>query len=494
MDIHAHPMPTLLLGGDGTIQDANAAAGSLMGMLPEDLRGAVMERVFLGVEQGPSPERFLGDLLTRGQGRFDGVVMGRNLRQRVTAWGWRPVPKQPSFWVHLIPAPPPRPVAAPAAAPVAPVAAAPAAPVPDALSHLPAPFKKLLESPARAEAVLRLGGAMGTHARELLSALVRLAQVLRGQTAAQPHLAAFSHVAWALSQDAEKLAELTGTAGELAPEAVDLTALLETTHILLQGALPPDIHVAVEVDQATPAAWANPLALQQAILALVQSARDGMPVGGNILVAALPGQQDGMMELQVRDSGPPRPGPEDDPGDRVLERRRSMDVALPLVRELMDRMGGQVAVQSSGSAGTCVVLTVPARAPVAPVTPSRPRVLVVDDDAQLRRVTARMLEQSGMETRTAVDGADALAQLAQEETTFGVILLDLNMPRADGHDVLRFVQLMPQAPAVVVFTADDPNAVKDDVLALGAYAVMGKPFLGRELINTIRAALRSRTS
>ena len=108
MDIHAHPMPTLLLGGDGTIQDANAAAGSLMGMPPEDLRGAVMERVFLGVEQGPSPERFLGDLLTRGQGRFDGVVMGRNLRQRVTAWGWRPVPKQPAFWVHLIPAPPPR--------------------------------------------------------------------------------------------------------------------------------------------------------------------------------------------------------------------------------------------------------------------------------------------------------------------------------------------------------------------------------------------------
>ena len=57
MNIHDHPMPTLLLGGDGQVRDVNAGGCSLMGMADSQLKGAVLERVFLPVDGGPSPER-----------------------------------------------------------------------------------------------------------------------------------------------------------------------------------------------------------------------------------------------------------------------------------------------------------------------------------------------------------------------------------------------------------------------------------------------------
>jgi CheY-like chemotaxis protein len=337
---------------------------------------------------------------------------------------------------------------------------------------------------------------MGTHARELLSTLMKLAHVLKGQAGAQPYLASFTHVASALSQDAERLAELTGTAGELAPESVDLLEALQSAAVLLAGALPPSIHVAVEVDPATAPAFCNPLALQQALLALADHARDGMPVGGHLMLSALPSQAEGCVEIQVRDTGAASALVDDEDsrqrrssGERG---RRGMDLALPLIRDLMDRMGGQVTVASSVSTGTCVVLTLPGGTQAPAAAPAgRVRVLVVDDDAGLRRVTARMLEQSGMEVTTAADGGEALQQLSGG-STWSALLLDLHMPRADGSDVLRFVQVMPNPPAVVVFTADDVNVVKKDILALGAFAVMPKPFLGRELVATLKAAMRAR--
>ncbi|MBI5498001.1 MAG: response regulator [Deltaproteobacteria bacterium] len=484
MHVSDHPLPTLLLTVDGTVLEANAAACALTGLEAERFRGVAMERVFAAVEGGASPEHFLGELMQRRQARFDGHVLGAGgARQRVTAFGFQPGPPG-AFWVHLVVAPAPR-VAAPAPAWAA---------APDPYAHLPPAFRAVLAHPTRAEALFRVGGIMGAHARELLGTLLRLGQALRGLPATQPLLMGLSHAATALAENAEKLAELTGTAGELAPEKVDLRALLAQTTVLLEGSLPQGIHVGVQLDPATPPAWCHGLALQQALLALCDHAREAMPVGGHLLLQALPGPDADTVVIHVRDNGRP-PDSDDDDRDRTLGHgRRGMGLALPLVRELMDRMGGEVAHDSELSVGSAVTLTLPARPDTPGVsTGGRPRILLVDDDVELRRVTARLLEQSGMLIRTAGDGAEALALLSGEEH-FAGMLLDMHMPRADGADVLRFVQVMEHAPAVVVFTAGDVAKVRQDLAGLGAFDVLAKPFHGRQLVETLRAAIRARAS
>jgi len=183
-----HPLPTLAISGDGTLLEANAPACSMTSLHPDSVSGLVIERVLQSVENGPSVERFLGDLLTRGQGRFDGLLLGGAQRHRITAWGWRPHPTESVFWVHLVPAPPPRPAPPP-----------PAPASPPVLAHLSPSFQAMIASPARVDQLMRLGASAGVMARELLADLINLAGVVREHPALKTSMAYLVKVAMALS-------------------------------------------------------------------------------------------------------------------------------------------------------------------------------------------------------------------------------------------------------------------------------------------------------
>jgi PleD family two-component response regulator len=70
------------------------------------------------------------------------------------------------------------------------------------------------------------------------------------------------------------------------------------------------------------------------------------------------------------------------------------------------------------------------------VTPVHSRVLVVDDDREVRDALAEVLSENGYEAVTAKDGDDALATLDRDEG-IDLVLLDMNMPEPDGFDILR---------------------------------------------------------
>ena len=172
--------------------------------------------------------------------------------------------------------------------------------------------------------------------------------------------------------------------------------------------------------------------------------------------------------------------------------QHGMGLGLPLVRELMHRMGGRVSLESTVSVGTCVVLVLPAHqlAQGHLSSGARARVLLVDDDAQLRRVTSRLLEQSGVGVLPVADGEEAL-RILSSGMPFSAVLLDLNMPVVNGRDVLKFVQTMKQPPPVVVFTSEETAELREELLALGAVAVVAKPFRGQDLVDTLRASFRA---
>ena len=109
------------------------------------------------------------------------------------------------------------------------------------------------------------------------------------------------------------------------------------------------------------------------------------------------------------------------------------------------------------------------------------RILLVDDEDQLRRILRELLEREGYEVVEARDGADALEQVDRHAPD--VILLDLNLPGMDGYTVLAHLRSRPATETlpIVVLTAkgDEDNEVR--VLQAGADDFLTKPFRARAL-------------
>jgi DNA-binding NtrC family response regulator len=106
-----------------------------------------------------------------------------------------------------------------------------------------------------------------------------------------------------------------------------------------------------------------------------------------------------------------------------------------------------------------------------------PTVLIVDDDAALRRAVATALSDFGFRAAEAEDGAAALAWLDRD--TADAVLLDLRMPGMDGLEVLRRIGGRPAAPPVAVLTAVPTSTNTIEAMRLGATDHLAKP-IGRD--------------
>ena len=114
------------------------------------------------------------------------------------------------------------------------------------------------------------------------------------------------------------------------------------------------------------------------------------------------------------------------------------------------------------------------------------RVLVADDEHNLRTVIVRELGRKGHEVDGVADGVAALARL--RETPYDVILLDMRMPGKEGIDVLRELQAFPEQPQVIVMTGVQDVSTAVEAMKLGAYDYRTKPTKIEELDVLIRKA------
>ena len=116
------------------------------------------------------------------------------------------------------------------------------------------------------------------------------------------------------------------------------------------------------------------------------------------------------------------------------------------------------------------------------------RLLVVDDDPDVRDSLRRALGYAGSAVATAANGADALASVSRSPVD--LIILDVLMPMLDGFDTCRALRERGNATPVIVLTARD--AVDDRVAGLeaGADDYLVKPFALRELLARVNALLR----
>lgn len=121
-------------------------------------------------------------------------------------------------------------------------------------------------------------------------------------------------------------------------------------------------------------------------------------------------------------------------------------------------------------------------------TPSTPaRVLVIDDEPQIRRFLDISLRAQGYRVLLAESGAQGLAMLANDGAE--LVVLDIGLPDMEGHQVLRDIRGWSQVPVVMLSVRND-EAGKVAALDAGANDYVTKPFGTQELIARIRALLR----
>ncbi len=116
------------------------------------------------------------------------------------------------------------------------------------------------------------------------------------------------------------------------------------------------------------------------------------------------------------------------------------------------------------------------------------RVLVVEDDADVRLMICLMLSDVGYNVYEAANGLDALSELKKRR--YDAVLTDYHMPKMDGLELLDLVQAMWAETPVILASSDMSLTDQADSPLAPAYAVLAKPFDSSQLLEAIRCATR----
>ena len=180
--------------------------------------------------------------------------------------------------------------------------------------------------------------------------------------------------------------------------------------------------------------------------------------------------------------------------DRVWQGMTSLDEVVRVLgeRSQEDEEESLAAAASAvTAAATKAASPVPAavRAAVAAEHSGKPRILIADDDPQMRRLVRSILERDGYEVTEAADGLDALDQV--ETKSFDLMVLDVDMPRLDGLGVLEELRarVSTSGVPVIVLTARTDDT-ESRVLDLGAQDFLTKPVQAQSLQARVKAVLR----
>ncbi|HVU67207.1 MAG TPA: response regulator [Ktedonobacteraceae bacterium] len=142
---------------------------------------------------------------------------------------------------------------------------------------------------------------------------------------------------------------------------------------------------------------------------------------------------------------------------------------------------------------TTIAPVIPVQKPVE-TAPRGKHILVVDDSPSVRRVVSNMLRQHQWEVQTARDGVEALEMITQEAPA--AVLLDIEMPRMDGYELMATVRAQEQYRTLplVVLTSRAASKHQQRAMQLGASAYVVKPYQDEELINILNALVYGATT
>jgi two-component system cell cycle sensor histidine kinase/response regulator CckA len=386
-----------------------------------------------------------------------------------------------------------------------------------------------LQQAARMEALGQLAAGVSHDFKNLLSVILGV-----GERALARESGPRSRDLREMLDAARRAADVTrdllacGRAQVLRPAVLDPHEVVAGLEPLLRAALRADITLVGPAQAPLGRVHADRPKLEQLLENLVLNARDAMPDGGTLRIELVdveldehyvelhPGARTGPhVCLCVRDTGI---GMDEPTRTRIFEPffttkpdGAGTGLGLAAVHGFVQQSGGSIWVYSEPGRGTSFKVYLPrcdlaptprakalvARRDAAPSTTEgsarRHRVLVVEDDSQLRELAETVLAGEGYEVVTAVDAKDALARLAQE-SPFDLLLTDYAMPGMRGTELIaRALDLRPDL--LVLCTSGFPQQVFTGEDSLPErVGFLEKPYLLSDLVDAVRAQLDRSTN
>jgi GAF domain-containing protein/CheY-like chemotaxis protein len=364
----------------------------------------------------------------------------------------------------------------------------------------------------RLRALGELAGGVAHDFNNALAVVVGRAEALLAATddpALRQHLDVIMQVTFDAAHTVRRIQEFTRKRLARPFQPVDLNELVgevvEVTRSRWKDAAQARgvrYEVAVECG-ALPEVAGEPSELREALTNIVFNALDAMPSGGSVSLRT--GVDGDRVFCAVRDTGIGMP--------EIVRLRvfdpffttkgeRGTGLGLSVVYGIVGRHGGEIDVQSRLGAGSVFTLRLPIRSPVSaeaasptpptpPALPRAARVLVVDDEKEVRDVLTAVLTRDGHAVVTCETGDQALTHL--DRSAFDLVITDLGMPGLSGWDVVRAVKARRPGTPVAMVTGwgeqIDPAQAGSD----GVDYLISKPFRRNDICIMVAAALAGRS-
>jgi len=366
----------------------------------------------------------------------------------------------------------------------------------------------------RMELLGQLAGGIAHDFNNLLALISSYGRFVARQVADDPALS--DDVAEILAA-ADRAAALTrqllifGRREVIRPEVLDLNEVVSSMEKLLRRTIGEHIELRTEFASGLPPILADPGQMEQVVLNLSVNARDAMPGGGLLLfrtetvVEDRPrdGEPAGpMVRLTVSDTGVGMP-PE--VRTRVFEpffttkpKGQGTGLGLATVYSIVGQAGGQIDLYSEEGQGTVFKISFPVAAGEAArlhnaddVVPrgGGQTVLVVEDEAGVRQVTARILEEHGYVVVEAAGPVEALELCRSGAVSADLLVTDVIMPGSSGRELAEQIgRQFPDLPVVYISGYSHEVIAHQGVLEPDVLLVE-KPFTDQALLRTVQAAL-----
>jgi two-component system cell cycle sensor histidine kinase/response regulator CckA len=285
---------------------------------------------------------------------------------------------------------------------------------------------------------------------------------------------------------------------------IDLATELAAFLPLIKQTVPNWITLELLIASGLPPIYGDPRHLRQLVMSLMLNGIEAIGKRRGTLALSLDHQPNarqmplGHLRLRLRDSGP---GMDQETIERAFDpffstKTPGRGLGLAVVQGIVRAHGGHVQIESKIGSGTTVCVRLPLaqegliegvdRPGSGEVVTKPLRVLVVDDDAGMRRVCAAMLQQLGHEVLSAGGGPEAIEQFAAHSVD--IVVLDVAMAPMDGWQTLAALRKRADVPALMIsgYSVEDLEAPSENTRPQG---VLQKPFQLETLATAIRRAL-----
>jgi PAS domain S-box-containing protein len=297
---------------------------------------------------------------------------------------------------------------------------------------------------------------------------------------------------------------------------VQIRHIISEIRQIARETFPKSIEVYIDVPQELWTVSGDTTQLHQVFMNLCVNARDAMPDGGILSISGknifidehyarinIDAQVGSYIVISVSDTGTGIPAEMleriFEPFFTTKELGSGTGLGLSTVIGIIKSHGGFINVYSEMGKGTEFKVYLPAKEDtqiqlvedLELPQGNGELILVVDDEAAIRKITQISLETYGYKVLTASDGIEAIALYAQHKKTISLVLIDMMMPEMDGPTTIRTLQkIMPQVKIIAV-----SGLVSNDKLTqmatLGVNAFLSKPYTTNDVLNTISEVLNS---